>query len=270
MKFSGAIIIIFISMLSVRVFGQDVITFDGQGWCSNQRLSTYFAIRGFGYTSNRDFYTNYGYNFNVNSLSLYYVFQNPGKDKITITTPDGERLNFNSFAAYQVSEVSTDILVVEGWYDSTLKYSESFSNIYSWRTLNLNFYAVNKIVIRVDSSGSGGITDYDFDKFNFGVSVTDVSPDAPGSTPLSYSLGQNYPNPFNPSTEITFSVPHNDKVSLKVYDETGRLVKTLVDGYKSSGVYTYNFNSGKLASGIYFYRLQAGNYISVKKMILLK
>jgi hypothetical protein len=70
-------------------------------------------------------------------------------------------------AAYQVSEVSSDSLVIEGWIDSTLKYSRSFLNDSTWETFMLNYDNINKIVIRLDSAGSGGLTDYNFDNFTF-------------------------------------------------------------------------------------------------------
>jgi len=85
-----------------------------------------------------------------------------------------------------------------------------------------------------------------------------------------YSLYQNYPNPFNPSTIINYSVPKSSMVSIKVYDVLGREVSTLVNGQKNPGNYNITFNGGKLASGVYFYQLRASDYISIKKMLLLK
>ncbi len=85
-----------------------------------------------------------------------------------------------------------------------------------------------------------------------------------------YSLSQNYPNPFNPSTVISFVVPNNGFVTLKIYDLLGREVKTLVNEYKSQGKYSVSFGASHLASGVYFYQLKAGNYSSIKKMVLLK
>ncbi|MHB1686497.1 MAG: T9SS type A sorting domain-containing protein [Ignavibacteriaceae bacterium] len=89
--------------------------------------------------------------------------------------------------------------------------------------------------------------------------------------PTKYVLNQNYPNPFNPSTIISFSVPQKSRVSLKIYDALGRLVSNLIDGeVKPSGNYNVSFNAGNLASGIYFYRLITNNYVSTKKMLLMK
>ncbi|MCC6865701.1 MAG: T9SS type A sorting domain-containing protein [Ignavibacteria bacterium] len=89
--------------------------------------------------------------------------------------------------------------------------------------------------------------------------------------PNYYSLSQNYPNPFNPSTQIKFSVPKAVNVTLKVYDVLGKEVATLVNNeLRQPGFYTADFNASNLASGIYFYRIDAGEFSSVKKMMLVK
>ncbi len=98
--------------------------------------------------------------------------------------------------------------------------------------------------------------------------------------PSSFSLSQNYPNPFNPTTKIRFVVPVLGFVSLKVYDVLGREVATLVNERKSPGTYEVNFsaeggsasggNAGSLSSGVYFYRLKAGDFVSTKKLVLVK
>jgi len=80
--------------------------------------------------------------------------------------------------------------------------------------------------------------------------------------PLKFMLSQNYPNPFNPSTYISFELPTNCYVSLKVYDVLGREVETLINS---------EMNHGKsMSSGIYFYTLRASDYMQTKKMILMK
>ncbi len=88
--------------------------------------------------------------------------------------------------------------------------------------------------------------------------------------PTSYAVSQNYPNPFNPSTLIHYEIPNNGIVVLKVFDGLGREVKTLVNQFQSRGRYDINFNASDLSSGVYFYQLKAGDYTSIKKMVLLK
>jgi len=115
------------------------------------------------------------------------------------------------------------------------------------------------------------------DEFN-GIPITGVKNE--DSQPLTFNLDQNYPNPFNPNTKIKYSVPQSSQVQIKVFDVLGNEVATLVDEYKSAGKYEVEFNASSLsgsvsakggyASGVYFYQLKAGEFISTKKMILLK
>lgn len=88
--------------------------------------------------------------------------------------------------------------------------------------------------------------------------------------PNYYSLAQNYPNPFNPSTSIKFSVPKPTNVTLKVFDVLGKEVAVLVNEMKQPGFHTVDFNGTNLSSGIYFYRIDAGEFTSVKRMVLVK
>jgi hypothetical protein len=88
--------------------------------------------------------------------------------------------------------------------------------------------------------------------------------------PLSYSLEQNYPNPFNPSTRITYSVLQEGPVSIKVFDMIGQEIVTLVNEVKKAGTYSVNFNALNLSSGVYIYQMKAGDFISAKKMSILK
>ena len=88
--------------------------------------------------------------------------------------------------------------------------------------------------------------------------------------PNSFRLSQNYPNPFNPSTVISYQLPVNSKVSLKIYDLLGREIATLVNEEQSAGWKQVEWNATSVASGIYFYKLQANNFIETKKMLVIK
>ena len=88
--------------------------------------------------------------------------------------------------------------------------------------------------------------------------------------PLKYILNQNYPNPFNPGTNILYSIPKSSNVILSVYDMLGNLITNLVNENQEAGNYLVNFNADELSSGIYYYKLQAGDFVAVKKMLLLK
>jgi len=87
---------------------------------------------------------------------------------------------------------------------------------------------------------------------------------------LFFHLSQNYPNPFNPTTTIQFNLPKSGIITLKIYNSTGREIKTLMNGYHPSGAHEINWAARDLSSGIYFYRLQAGKYIQTRKFILQK
>lgn len=102
--------------------------------------------------------------------------------------------------------------------------------------------------------------------FNF---VTDIKDDI---APRIFELGQNYPNPFNPLTKINYQLPKESYVTLRIFDILGNQIAELVNGYQGAGNYTVSFpsNNLKLASGTYFYQLRAGEFISVKKMLMMK
>lgn len=88
--------------------------------------------------------------------------------------------------------------------------------------------------------------------------------------PVEAFLSNNYPNPFNPTTKIEYAIPKNSYVNLKIYDNLGREVSTLVNELKSTGKYSIDFNANNLAAGVYYYKLTSDNFSDVKKMILVK
>ncbi len=91
-----------------------------------------------------------------------------------------------------------------------------------------------------------------------------------GQIPDSYSLRQNYPNPFNPSTMISYALPVGGHVTLKVYDQLGKEISTLVNEEQAVGAYRVVFSASNLTSGLYFYTLKAGTYSVTRKMIFMK
>jgi hypothetical protein len=98
---------------------------------------------------------------------------------------------------------------------------------------------------------------------------TSVSSD-PNAVPTKYSLGQNYPNPFNPSTNWEVSIVSCQLTIVRVYDVLGREVATLLNEVKQPGVYTVRWDATGLPSGVYYYRLQSGEFVDVKRMLLVK
>jgi len=102
------------------------------------------------------------------------------------------------------------------------------------------------------------------------VNTTTFVAEKPAGVVSTFSLAQNYPNPFNPSTNISYTVPSHQFVSLQVYDVLGRKVATLVNETKDAGTYSVRFDASSLPSGVYLYRLQAGSYSETKKLLLMK
>ncbi len=107
------------------------------------------------------------------------------------------------------------------------------------------------------------------------IYFTDVSNDDVSVLPDEYALHQNYPNPFNPSTQIQFDVVSDSKIKLVVYDVMGRYVRTLVNDNLPSGKYTVTWDGKNnarqsVSSGVYFVRMTTKDFVSVKKMSLVR
>jgi hypothetical protein len=92
----------------------------------------------------------------------------------------------------------------------------------------------------------------------------------PNAVPTAYALNQNYPNPFNPNTEISYAIPAQTHVTLKIYNLLGQEIATLVDQVKVAGRHTISWTATDIASGVYFYRLQTDDFSATKKMVFMK
>ena len=98
-----------------------------------------------------------------------------------------------------------------------------------------------------------------------------VSIDDEIKLPSGYSLAEAYPNPFNPQTNIEFSIPEKEFVTLKIFSLIGREVATLISGELSQGTYKYSWNASGYTSGVYFYTFETSRgFIQTKKLVLLK
>lgn len=99
--------------------------------------------------------------------------------------------------------------------------------------------------------------------------------DAEQLTPNQFRLHQNIPNPFNPETSISYSIPVEGRVTMKIFDVLGKEITVLVDGLESAGYHRVIWNSrdsdgNRVPSGVYIYRLTSGSHVEQKKMILIK
>ncbi|MEW5797364.1 MAG: Ig-like domain-containing protein [Bacteroidota bacterium] len=100
--------------------------------------------------------------------------------------------------------------------------------------------------------------------------ATTVVPSREVLSPAAFVLEQNFPNPFNPSTTFQFSSPAAGIITLEVFDVLGRRIRTLLNEYKESGLHRIAVDFSELPSGVYYYTLRAGDFVSSKKMVLLK
>ena len=119
-------------------------------------------------------------------------------------------------------------------------------------TPGIYFYRIKQI----DYNGT-------FKYYELGSSIEIAAPEV-------FDLAQNYPNPFNPATRIDYSIAKVSNVELVIFNGIGEEIAALVNEVQQPGSYSVNFNASNLSSGVYFYKIIAGDFISIKKMILLK
>ncbi|MFZ4619355.1 MAG: T9SS type A sorting domain-containing protein [Bacteroidota bacterium] len=183
-------------------------------------------------------------------------------DSLTVTSIDPV---FNDFYAFEVKNSTSAMLVGRDG-------KNSFSNNPADTIPGISLLRVgNKI------KSLTGVMHYFNGRYkltprtnaDFGT-VTGVKISRNEVAPEQYTLGQNYPNPFNPTTNIQYGLPVSGRVTLKVYNVLGQEMMTLVNETQNAGVYTVNFDASKFSSGMYLYRITSGNFVQVKKMLLLK
>jgi len=151
---------------------------------------------------------------------------------------------------------SSWILVVRG--------HPSDSSKYFW---NLPVLVAETCLFRINDSRW---TDF-FDESDSVFTVTTpVNILADKNLPLSYKLGNVYPNPFNPTAKFAFELPEDSRVTIRMYDILGSVVRTVVDDFFSAGSYNYRIDGSGLSSGVYFIRMKSGNFEQSLKMIISK
>ena len=105
--------------------------------------------------------------------------------------------------------------------------------------------------------------------FQLGGYLTSVEQIA-DNMPTEFRLDQNYPNPFNPTTTITFAVPKQALVTIKLYNMLGREIASLVNEELPIGIHKFVFDAEELPTGIYLYRMHADDFMRVRKLMLVK
>ena len=162
--------------------------------------------------------------------------------------------------SYRV-QVSTDSLFTSTVYDSSgIPYSE-FQIPNNGLNINTTYYW------RVNATNVTGTSPWSA-IFHFTTGATNIT--CYNEIPKEFKLYNNYPNPFNPTTKIKFDIPKSSYVKLIVYDVLGREIKTLVNEKLNAGRYEVSWPGRVYPSGVYFYKMVTDDYVSVKRMVLLK
>jgi hypothetical protein len=189
------------------------------------------------------------------SFSLY-------RSEITVMSPNGSE-TWKSGSSYDItwSDNIGAMVIIELYKDDKF-YSVIDSSTFSdgqipW-DIPASIDTSSDYKIKLTSVNDSTIYDYSDSAFTI-YRVPDM-----------FVLYQNYPNPFNSSTKIKYGIPKDKKVLLEVFDILGQRISKLVDNEQKAGYYEISFSVNGLASGIYLFRIVAGDYIKMKKMVLLK
>jgi cyclomaltodextrinase / maltogenic alpha-amylase / neopullulanase len=189
----------------------------------------------------------------VSPTNYVFAFRRWEEEENIITVLNMGNTNVNAQIQISVESLGLDTtktyyltdLITNEFYEGTL---ESFAS----RTVEVEAYTTRMFILADE------------------VITTSVPSSPIADIPVSFELSQNYPNPFNPVTTITYSIPGDGGVLLKVFDVLGREVAALVDEHRNGGTHSVLFNASGLASGTYFYRIEFGDRIETKRMLLLR
>jgi hypothetical protein len=172
--------------------------------------------------------------------------------------------------------VAPDATAGDGIYTVAVTFPDSSSRYLEYKYLHNSTYEcmtqANRYIYiddAYDASGNPQIVELDYFNSCEATGVEDGTPAVP------LALRQNYPNPFNPMTMISFVAPSQGHASLRVYDVTGALVRTLLDDVVAAGEVNVQWdgkdgNGKRMTSGVYFYELRFGRERISKKMVLLR
>ncbi len=163
--------------------------------------------------------------------------------------------------AYKI-QVSADLINWRDVYSTTIGDGGKDS---------ISFEPVSARFVRMYGTQRGTAFGYSLYEFRIDtVQSNGVKEAHAGFIPKEFALHQNYPNPFNPSTIISYSIPKRSLVSLKIIDVLGREIESLVNEEQNPGEYHIRYDGHQLSSGIYFLKIEAGNFVDIKKCMLIK
>jgi photosystem II stability/assembly factor-like uncharacterized protein len=206
--------------------------------------------------------------------NVTYTVPTTTTQALTLVSPNGgeswarSSVHNITWTLTNVSNVRIDYKTApDGPWQSIVANTPAVSGSYTWLVPN-----TPTTQARVRISDAFDATPVDSSDADF--SITGSTSVTEQGIPTSFDLAQNYPNPFNPSTMIMFALPKEEFVTLKVYNMIGQQVAILVNENRPAGRYTVEFSHGRdgaaLSSGLYVYRLNAGEFVSTRKMLLLK
>lgn len=165
-----------------------------------------------------------------------------------------QRINANGMVQWTDNGVAVST-AANDQFPPTIVSDGSGGAIITWHD-NRNGYTTDIYTQNVNSNGQLGV-------------VTNIQDD-PVPCPESFCLEQNYPNPFYSITEISWNIVSPGHGELKVFDFTGREVKTLLDSYLTKGEYVIELDAKEMPSGIYFYQIRLNGLVETRKMVVLK
>lgn len=227
-----------LSITSPQTFGNTRYVFEN--W-SNGNTNTSQTINVNSSTSN--------YTANFKSQFKFTAFTNPGGLPVTIT--NGNEFLDSGFTG-TISVTPTQVT-----HNGQVYYFKQWigGGNGSYTGTNSSFQVTNL------SNPISGVAIYD--------TVTAIS-QIGNVVPEVYELYQNYPNPFNPETNIKFDIPKAGNISLTIFNMLGEEVANLYSGFVGVGRFETSWNASALSSGVYFYKLESDNFVSIKKLVLLK
>jgi hypothetical protein len=200
---------------------------------------------------------------NMTGVDIYVV-------RTTSNRPNGELRTISGSVFNNINKPVKDAIVYvkqgEEYYGSGITNEKG---AYVIKSIPQGDYIL--IVHKIGSSSDSKqitISENNLDNILFNVTPNNNS--ASTVDPFDFRLSQNYPNPFNPATVISYSVPTEGIVSLKVYNLVGQQVAELVNANQNAGAYNVEFNAQNLSSGVYYYKLETNGFVDTKKMILVK
>ncbi|MFQ5628122.1 MAG: FlgD immunoglobulin-like domain containing protein, partial [bacterium] len=192
------------------------------------------------------------------SVDRYLYLTNHGLQEIRIDL-NGKKFTFIAGASHERLQNNTYRIPLEGTIAFDLKPSLQETG--------------NTMIVEIDGP-SGGSAELLILDISTGV---DYLLEYQQNLPIAFRLLQNYPNPFNPKTSIPIDVPANwpHPVTLQIFNSTGRLIKTVLDGHIPAGRKTISWDGtdasgAQVASGLYFYRVISGDVVRMRKLILAR